>query len=259
MKAKRYVKQIFQKAVLGRLTGIAFLFLGLVACTNPSPKAPTHIRPDAPERVILSEGELKFEPEIERFDSLLEAGTSNKGGIVFTGSSSIKKWFTLQNDMAPLPVENRGFGGAIIRQVTYYSNRMIVPLQPKLLVFYCGENDIANDVYPAERTLKDYKNFVATMRQKLPNTGILFVSMKPSPKRWQWWDKFKAGNAMIKEYIAQQQDMWYVDIGEAMLGSNGRPRKELFVSDSLHMSPEGYQLWSDILKPEVIRHYDGLQ
>lgn len=259
MKAKGKVKQNFKKSTLGHLAWVAVLFLGLVACSNPAPKAPTRIRPDAPERVILSEGELKFEPEIERFDSLLELETAVKGGIVFTGSSSIKKWESLQTDMAPLPVENRGFGGAIIRQVTHYSNRMLVPLQPKLLVFYCGENDIANDVYPAERTLNDYKNFVATFRQKMPRTGILFVSMKPSPKRWEYWGKFKAGNAMIKEYIAGQQDMWYVDVGEAMLGSNGRPRADLFVSDSLHMNAKGYALWSDILKPAVKRHYQGMQ
>jgi lysophospholipase L1-like esterase len=257
MKALRKVIQNYRKSAVWQFVWIGFLFFGLLACTNPT-RTNSHQRPVAPERYEMSEAELRFEPEIAVFDSLLNLETTTRGGIVFTGSSSIKKWLSLQADMAPLPVENRGFGGAIIKQVTHYSDRMIVPLKPKLVVFYCGENDIANDVYPAERALNDYKNFVATLRLKLPQTGILFVSMKPSPLRWQYWNKFKAGNAMIKEYIAQQQNMWYVDVGEAMLGSNGRPRPEIFLSDSLHMNAKGYALWSEILKPEVIRHYEGL-
>ena len=254
MKAKRDVNQNSSKA-LWQFAWLLLLFFGLIACSNPSHSRSTLPKPDAVERVELSEDERGFEAEIEAFDKMLEQDAPAKGGIIFTGSSSIRKWETLKADMAPLPVENRGFGGAIIKQVTYYSNRMIVPLEPKLLVFYCGENDIANDVYPAERTLNDYKTFVKTMRKKLPRTGIVFVSMKPSPKRWNYWNKFKAGNAMIEKFIQTQQDMWYVDVGEAMLGSNGRPRAELFLSDSLHMNAKGYALWSEILKPEVLRHY----
>lgn len=258
MKVTPKVIQYDRKHTVWQYVWIGALFFGLIACTNPS-KTNTRARPIGPERYEMTEAELRFEPEIKAFDSMLELESTVRGGVVFTGSSSIKKWQSLQSDMAPLPVENRGFGGAIIKQVTHYSDRMIVPLKPKLLVFYCGENDIANDVYPAERTLIDYKNFVATLRLKLPGTGILFVSMKPSPLRWQYWNKFKEGNAMIKKYIEKQENMWYVDVGEAMLGSNGRPRADLFVRDSLHMSPKGYALWSEILKPEVTRHYKDLQ
>jgi lysophospholipase L1-like esterase len=233
------------------------LFVALVACTGS--RHPEPLAAEVPPKIELTTAELRFEPEINAFDSLLTTAVEPKEGIVFTGSSSIKKWETLIDDMAPLPVANRGFGGAIIRQVTYYSNRMLVPLKPKLLVFYCGENDIANDFNGPELPLKDFKTFVTTIRHKLPDVGILFVSMKPSPLRMQWWPKFQAANKMVKEYIATQKNMWYSDVTQAMLQRNGRPTPDLFLGDSLHMNAKGYALWTQILKPQVGRLYDQLK
>jgi hypothetical protein len=34
-----------------------------------------------------------------------------------------------------------------------------------------------------------------------------------------------------------------------MLGWNERPRRELFVEDGLHLSPQGYQMWSALVRP----------
>ncbi len=200
----------------------------------------------------------QFEPEIAALEAKALEGNEPRDGIVFAGSSSIRKWDSLTSDMAPLPVVNRGFGGAIIKQVTHNATRMIVPLRPKLIVFYCGENDIANDKYPAEMPLNDFKTFANAMRQKLPGTGILFISMKPSPLRWKYWAKFQQSNRLIQSYIETQKRMWYVDVGKAMLNRQGFARPELFLSDSLHMNQEGYALWTRILKPEVARHFDEL-
>jgi lysophospholipase L1-like esterase len=237
----------------------AGLFFLIIACSKGN-KPMEHEGPELLASAPLTHAELtRFDPEIEQFDSLLATEEEARGGIVFTGSSSIRKWESLQTDMAPLPVANRGFGGAIIKQVTNYSGRMIVPLSPKLVVFYCGENDIANDKYPAQMPLADFKTFTVGLRARLPQAGILFVSMKPSPLRWQYWPKFKEANRLIEDYIATQERMWYVDVSKAMLGSNGRPLNHIYLSDSLHMNPEGYTIWTNILKPEVARRYEELQ
>lgn len=243
---------------LKRALLLGCLVLFFIACA--AGHRPSQTGADVPMAdPAVSEAVLQqFEPEAKRFDSLLAAAVEPRGGIVFSGSSSIRKWDSLQRDMAPLPVVNRGFGGAIIKQVTYQANRMIVPLHPKLIVFYCGENDIANDKYPAEMPLQDFKAFANAMHQKLPGTGILFVSLKPSPLRWKYWEKFQATNRLIQAYIATQERMWYVDVTKPMLGQNGLPKQELFSSDSLHMSPAGYALWTKILKPEVKRRYEDL-
>lgn len=240
----------------GWLIGLPlFLFL-VLACTTSRKPLGNEVPDNAHDWGLTEEQMNQFAPEIARMDSL--NATESRGGIVFTGSSSIRKWESLNNDMSPLPVANRGFGGAIIKQVTYQTGKLIVPLSPRLVVFYCGENDIANDKYPAEMPLDDFKAFVKTIRKRLPALGIIFVSLKPSPLRWQYWPKFQRTNELIQDYVAREDKMWYVDVSKPMLGPNGRPKGELFISDSLHMSPAGYELWTRILKPEVAKHYDEL-
>lgn len=238
------------------LSGMVSLVMACSAGREPAGKEMPELHAGAP---LTPDERTRYEPELRVFDSLLAAEAEAPGGIVFTGSSSIRKWETLLADMAPLPVANRGFGGAIIKQVTYYTQRMIVPLRPRLVVLYCGENDIANDKYPAEMPLNDFKAFVKTLRGKLPRTGIVFVSLKPSPLRWQWWPKFETANRLIADYIATEDWMWYVDVSQAMLGSNGRPMGEIYLSDSLHMNPAGYGIWTHILKPEVTRRFEEMQ
>ncbi|HEX2901727.1 MAG TPA: hypothetical protein VHS96_18595, partial [Bacteroidia bacterium] len=114
-----------------RALGLSGLLLLIIACTTgrrPLASEAGDFHADAP---LTAEQLVQFEPEALRFDSM--AAIEARGGIVFSGSSSIRKWESLQTDMAPLPVANRGFGGAIIKQVTHYSSRMIVPLSPKLV------------------------------------------------------------------------------------------------------------------------------
>lgn len=235
---------------------LLFLIIACTAGRRPLGNPVADLNADAP---LTPEQQVQFEPEIAHFDELLAAGAEAPQGIVFAGSSSIRKWETLITDMAPLPVANRGFGGAIIKQVTHYSGRMIVPLSPRLIVFYCGENDIANDKYPAEMPLNDFKAFTKSLRTKLPATGIIFVSLKPSPLRWQYWPKFQETNRLIKQYVETENRMWYVDVSKAMLAENGRPRKEIFLSDSLHMNDAGYRIWTDVLKPEVAKRFEELK
>jgi lysophospholipase L1-like esterase len=136
---------------------------------------------------------------------------------------------------------------------------MIYPLRPKLVVLYCGENDIANDVHGAEEPLADFRTLVATLRQEMPGVGIVFISMKPSPLRWDYWPKFQASNKMIEDYIRQQEKMWYLDVGQAMLAPSGRPEPSIFLRDSLHMNAKGYALWTQLLKPQIEDIYKTVQ
>ncbi len=87
-----------------------------------------------------------WEGEIRRLEKQDRRAMPPAGGTVFTGSPSIRFWKTLTQDMAPLPVVNRGFGGSQIHQVTHYARRIISPYKPRIVVLYAGENDIAGQV-----------------------------------------------------------------------------------------------------------------
>jgi hypothetical protein len=93
--------------------------------------------------VFLPPGE-DWEPAITAFETQDRRQPPKPGQVVFAGSSSIRFWHTLAADMAPIPVLNRGFGGAHLRDVLRYADRIVTPYRPQAVVVYAGENDLGS-------------------------------------------------------------------------------------------------------------------
>lgn len=222
--------------------------------------------------------ESRWERSISAFEERDKESPPPKGAILFVGSSSIVGW-DVEKHFPDLRVINRGFGGSQIADSLEFADRIIIPYEPKTIVFYAGDNDIAGGKSP-EQVAADYKALVEKVRAALPHTRILFVSIKASTARWALADKMRKTNMLIKRYIVRSrgygfvtnrvpllsdiplvgslftrttvtvdQRLDYVDVFNPMLGEDGQPRPELLVEDGLHLTPEGYELWSEILRP----------
>jgi lysophospholipase L1-like esterase len=127
-----------------------------------------------------------------------------------------------------------------------------LPYRPKLIVVFEGDNDIASGKSP-EQVFSDYKIFVAIIHKALPKTRVIFISVKPSPSRQQFWDKARQFNALVKADTEKDKRLAYVNVWDAMLTPDGKSRDELFLEDRLHMKPEGYAIWRDLLTPVIAR------
>jgi len=212
--------------------------------TTPTPPTPVVKKEASPAIEKIN----RFLPEIQRFDSLDQVNGLTNNGILFTGSSSIRMWSTLAKDMSPLPILNRGFGGATIPEVLHFSGKYLFQHNPQIIVFYCGENDIAEGQSP-EMVYASFKTFTKIIETRLPNTKLVFISMKPSLARWELWEKYKAGNELIQKFISGKSNMLYVEAGETMLATNGKVKDDIFIKDGLHMNAKGYKGWANQLKP----------
>lgn len=193
----------------------------------------------------------RWESTIAGFEAKDKQSPPAPGGVLFIGSSSIRlwdlpKWFP---DMATI---NRGFGGSHMSDSLYFADRIAIPYKPQAIVVYAGDNDLAAGKTP-ERVLADYQAFVKKIHAALPETRILYIAVKPSIKRWALIDKVRATNSVIQAATAQDERLAFIDIDAPMLGDDGRPRKELFVADGLHMSGAGYAIWSELVKKELAR------
>jgi len=197
----------------------------------------------------------KFESSILEFEEEDKINGYQREAIVFTGSSSIRMWKTLAEDLAPIPVVNRGFGGSTIPQVMYYADRIIMPHQPKIIVFYCGENDLSNDESEPELALKSFKKFNKYLKKNLPVTKIFFIAIKPSIRRWNYWPKLNEANKKIEKYINKKDNYYFVDVAAKMLDENGIVLQDIFIKDNLHMNAKGYEIWTNMLKPLLEEHY----
>lgn len=229
---------------------LGLFFCWIVACQRSSVSYQPIAEPFTPDYKLE-----RFEKEIQQFEKEdLEKGIK-KGEIVFYGSSSWRLWKNLQTDLAPLPVLNRGFGGSTIPELIHYTERVLFPLAPKLIMVYGGENDLTGAKYKsAEQMFDSYRSFVALVRNRLPKTKLCFVSMKLSPSRRKHWETVKKGNAMVKAFSTGKY-LSYVDINPVLFNANGTVKSELYTQDSLHINAEGYRQYAKVLLPAMKKQW----
>jgi lysophospholipase L1-like esterase len=156
----------------------------------------------------------------------------------------------LAADFPEHKVINRGFGGCQLSDVIYYADRIIIPYQPRLVIVGAGNNDINAGKTP-QQVLADFRTLVEKIRAPLPETRIAFLSINPSLKRWAQADKQREANRLVKEYVAQGQNLDYIELFDAFLGPDGKPRPEIFVADGLHQNAEGYKIRRQVVGPHL--------
>lgn len=190
----------------------------------------------------------RFKTEIEAYEAADKANPPPQNAVLFAGASGIRLWKSLPQDFPEYTVINRGFGGSQISDNIYYAERIIIPCKPKLIVFQAGGNDINAGKSP-ETVLADFKTFVALIHKHLPDTRIAYLSIGPSVARWGQRGKQTHANTLVKEWIADQKNVDYINAYDQFLNSAGTPRTELFVEDNLHHNPAGYKLRTEIVTP----------
>lgn len=191
--------------------------------------------------------QLSWRADFARFEQEDRENPRRAGGVVFVGSSSIYRW-PVARSFPDLPTLNRGLAGSQIHHATRYADRLIFPYAPRVVVIYAGDNDIDSGKSP-QRVLKNYQRFVAAVHQRLPDCRIIFVAIKPSPKRWGKFERMRDANHRIEEFSRSDHRLFYADVATPMIGSDGRPRPELYGEDGLHLTPAGYELWDAIVRP----------
>jgi len=207
--------------------------------------------------IFWSMGKARFwKRAIRRFEESDRAHPPQPGVIVFTGSSSINFWKSLAQDMSPLNVVNRGFGGSQMAHVTHYATRIVLPYSPGAVVVYAGENDLARPWSKSPETvLHDFQEFVESVQGQLPTTWIYFLSVKPTLRRWKQRLKQQRTNQLIEEFCRMRPQVQFVDVSSQMLDSRGRPRRDLFKWDGLHPSTRCYALWTSIIRPILMERF----
>ncbi|QJE96183.1 GDSL-type esterase/lipase family protein [Luteolibacter luteus] len=211
------------------------LFTLLVALSGPLFAAPD----PSPER---------FAKEIEAFDAADTKSPPEKGGIVFTGSSSIRL-LNIPKYFPDSKALNRGFGGSHISEVNHYLDRCVLRYEPSLVVFYCGGNDLWDKKTP-EQVEEDFTEFRTRLFEKLPETKLIVLAVRPSPSRFSIIQTEADLNERFRKAAEADKRITYVAGScDRYLDKDGKPIRNLFVEDGLHMSEAGYEIWKEILTP----------
>ena len=197
--------------------------------------------------------EYPFSAEIRQFRINDSINPPVQHAILFAGSSSFTLWKDVQDYFPGFTIINRGFGGSTLQDLIFYAEMVIFPYDPKQIVIYCGENDLASsDTVTSEMVLERFKTLFNLIRSRLPEVRITYVSMKPSPSRWHLSGKMINGNNSIREFLAKQQNTSFVNIWDDMLNENKQPDSTIFLEDMLHMNATGYRIWQPKIEQELI-------
>ena len=192
----------------------------------------------------------RFEPQIVAYEAKDKESPPPKDAILLTGASNIVRWKSFAEDLPGYQVLNRGFGGSQIADVVDYADRIIVPYRPKMVIVQAGGNDLASGKTPDE-VLADAKALVEKVRKSLPEVRIAFLSISPSPKRWDQREKQAEFNKLLNDYLSHGDNLDFIDVNSAFLGSDGKPRAEMFVADGQHHSVEGFKARAQLIVPHL--------
>jgi polyvinyl alcohol dehydrogenase (cytochrome) len=163
-----------------------------------------------------------------------------KEGVLFAGSATIAGW-DLKHYFPEYKTINRGIGGSMISETTYYTDQLIIPFKPSTIVYYSGDNDTAYGM-PTDMIADDFREFVAKIHKALPNTQMVVISIRPSIARLAVWDAVVA---------ARDKKLQFVDLTPLLLTADGKPRAELLGADQHHLNKDGFDLVSPVVKKAV--------
>ena len=196
-----------------------------------------------------------FQDEINEFKKLDSISPPEKGSILFTGSSSIRFWDSLEKDMKPLKVLNRGFGGAHISHVIHHFKDIVEPYNPKAIVFFCGTNDLTALKSP-EETIDDFKKFLNLARKNLKDIKVYVIGIKPSVSRLYLDEQEKTYNSSISALANEDPFLEYIDVWNSMLNKDGTRMSELYIEDGLHMNKKGYEVWTKLVRETLAKDFN---
>ncbi len=188
-----------------------------------------------------------YEDEVRAIERAHILAPPPAGATLFYGSSSFRLWTTLAEDMAPWPVVNRAFGGSTLAACVYFFERLVPPCAPGSLVLYAGDNDLG-DGQPAAAVIASFHALMTKVDAQLGPIPVAFLSIKPSPSRQSLQPAIEAVNEAARRALAARPHSRFIDVFQPMLCRDGQPCASLFAEDGLHLSAEGYQLWTEIIR-----------
>ena len=187
-----------------------------------------------------------------RVEQMLQRDLQNppkKEAVMFVGSATIAGW-DLKHYFPEFETINRGIGGSMISETTYYADQLIIPFKPSTIVFYSGDNDTAYGM-PTEMIADDFRRFVAKIHSALPDTQMVVISIRPSIARLAVWDAVRAANEQLRAICDGDSKLRFVDLNPLLLTADGQPRRELLREDLHHLNKDGFDLVSPVVDKAV--------
>lgn len=194
----------------------------------------------------------KWQQDIQALEALDATETYPTDSILFIGSSSVRLWNTIAEDMWPYSVIQRGYGGAKYSDLAVFAQRLITPHRYRAMVIFVG-NDVVGK--PDDRTPEEVEGLARHIcnvsLEHQPTAPVFIVEITPTASRFKTWPEICAANAKLRGLSLTQPGIHFIATAEHYLDAEKRPRGEFFREDQLHQNEAGYALWTRLIKQSL--------
>lgn len=217
----------------------------------PPPATPVKPVPQPPDVAALRVGRdgQPSQMFLNMHESFLRRGKSGPMGVLFIGDSITQifagSWGkeVWAKDFTPLQAANFGIGGDCTQHVLWrIEHGELDGISPKVVVLLIGTNNLGGHD-PAGSVLKGVCAIVAAIQAKLPRSSLIVMGIFPR------WDRYRGAVETVNQGLARLDDggqTRFLDIGPKL------PRED-YAPDSVHINAKGYQVWSDAVRPLVVK------
>ena len=190
----------------------------------------------------------RFENAVRFYEAADKTNAPPRNAILLAGDSQFFRWKTVDEDLPGYTIINRGIDSFETSDLLYFADRLVLPYRARLIVLHIGGNDVHAGKSP-EQVLADFQALVAKIRAVQPTVTIAFTSLTPGPGRQEEFDRRKATNRVIQDYVATQSGLRFIDLWDAMLTPDGKPRADLWTTDGIHPNHAGYLVRVKMMLP----------
>lgn len=214
-----------------------------------APIDPEHIRANHLEAYV--ERALKWDKEV----ATLAANNATEGSddsILFLGSSSIRLWNSIVQDIAPWKPVRRGYGGSKFCDVALYTPQLIRGLKYQAAAIF-----VANDITGSEldKTPEEIarlaKVVIDSIRAERPDAPVMLISITATPSRFKHWTRIEKANRALEKLSSELKNVSFLETQASYLTPEGEPKPEYFVKDMLHQNPDGYRVWGGLVRKKL--------
>jgi lysophospholipase L1-like esterase len=193
-----------------------------------------------------------------RTDIVMARAKDNPGDcdIAFIGDSITEGWENAGKNVWQKSYGNRkclnfGVGGDRTQHVLWrFEQGQLDGIKPKVAVVMIGTNNSNREDNTEGEILEGVTAIVNQIRQRLPSTKVLLVSIFPRGQKFspQRGKILQVNQALAK--LADNQKIYYIDFGSQLIEADGSIARTV-MPDYLHLTEKGYQIWADAMEPKL--------
>jgi lysophospholipase L1-like esterase len=206
--------------------------------------------------VVPSAGFFGGDAWLKLHEAHVKTVLGNQGplDVLLVGDSITIQWGESWKKHFPgLKAVNIGVGGDKTQNVLWrLDHGGVEGLQPKAVVLMIGNNNMFfTPETGIEAAAKGIEMCVKNLREKFPDAAIVVAKIPPAHAPGvRFYEDIKKTNAALDPLkLDSDAKVRMLDMWSDFTNADGTQKKELFTSDNIHLSPAGYAVYAQRLKP----------